>query len=172
MVIDVLPIVNDDALTNQWEAVIPSFPGVTDLVNTNIRITDFTVPTSVLSTYDINYKSQKFPKPGGKVTTEKTFTFTFRVDKFYNVYRGFHTWKNLLMNDYTGIALTDFSAGVSANRVPISIFPIDTNNVPLTKGWQFFGCFPSSVAGFTYSYDDDKPLTCSITMKYINYIFS
>jgi hypothetical protein len=164
--IDILPVISDDAISSQFMVVIPAFPGTIDLVNTNLRVTTIHIPDSVMGEYFVDYQSRKYPKPNGKIETENNTTFTFRIDKFYNVYRGFMTWRKLIGDDVTGIINPDYLNGTAANRINFQVVPINVAGVVLSKGWTFLGAYPKSVSGFDFDVTGADPLTCTVTMNF------
>jgi hypothetical protein len=170
MAISILEQVSDDLFDNMWEIIIPAFPGVTDLVNTTLRVESINTPEIAVPEYFIDYKSQKFPKPGGKVTTAKTFDFTFRVDKYLKVYKGFVAWKSSIIDDFTGVVSPDFANGSSAFRIPISIVPIDSAGNVLSAGFIFFGSYPTKITNLQFKYEGDgAPFKCTVSCSYSLY---
>lgn len=167
----ILSILEEDALANFFDVVIPSFPGVINLQQSNIRVTEIGIPNSSNGTYNVDYKAETMPKPNGKITTQKSFTFTFRIDKNYDVYKGFMAWRNLLLNEETGIGSPDFVNGTSPLRVPIKVVPSDNTGTVVTEGWTFTGCFPSEIGGFSYNVTTGDPLSCTVTMQFITMAF-
>ena len=168
--IDTVYAAGDDSLSNQWDLILPSFPGSIDVNNTMIRVTDFDVPEIAINTYTINYKTQALTKPSGKNKTPNTLTFTFRIDKYWQTYEGFENWKNLILNDDTGAMSPDVSLGAaSLIRVPIDVIPTDTNNVQTKKGWTFTGCYITSLAGVKFD-QEGSPLSAQVTMDFIKKI--
>lgn len=160
---------SDDALANQWMIAIPTFPGIIDPVGTNFRVTNVTIPDRSVGTYTVDYKTQKFTKPSGKDTTPNEFSFTFRVDKYWNVYKGFSNWHKQLIDPVTGFQAPDFANGTSLLRVPITVLTVDSQNVPTSTGWIFDGCFPSTVPGMEFSMESGDPITVAITMQFITF---
>lgn len=157
-----------DALENEFQLIIPTFPGVTDLQNTNIRITDVEIPGLDITVDKQEYKAQAMTKPAGKIDVKNSFSFTFRTDKLWKVYEGFENWMSLIINPDTGVMGNDGLPGVgSLIRVPMSVIPIDFANNINYKGWDFTGCWPSSLDGVSFKHSGGTPLTAKCTMQFI-----
>lgn len=168
MSIDTIASLGDDALQNLFEIVIPTFPGAIDVQSTMLRITKLSVPEYSINTYTIDYKTQKMTKPAAKISTPNSFTFSFRVDKYWDVYEGIETWINTIANHETGSMAADGLLGVaSAIRVPIDIIPVDANGEITKTGWTFQGCFPSGLSGISFDQSSTEPFEAQVTMQYI-----
>jgi hypothetical protein len=167
MAINAISVLGDDSLSNQFAIIIPSYPGQIDPNGDNFRVTNISIPERSINTYEVHYKTQKFTKPSGKDASANEFTFEFRVDKFWNTYKGFSDWHRAIIDPVTGIQTPDFANGVSGIRVPITVQTIDSNDVPTSTGWVFDGCFPSTIPGVDFAMDNGDPIVVSITMQYI-----
>jgi hypothetical protein len=170
--IETIYSLGDDALNNQFQMTIPSFPGVLDINATNLRVTEVTFPGYEVSTYTVDYKTQKFTKPAGKITTENSFDFTFRIDKYWKTYEGFEKWLGTILNPDTGVMSPDIDVpgAVSTIRVPITLVPVATDGTELKGGWDFTGCYPSAIDGVSFTQSDGTPLTVKVTMQYVKKI--
>ncbi len=170
--INILPLTNDDALANHYNMFIPTFPGVLDLVGSNLRVTNVTIPEVIVSEYEVHYKTRKFTKPGGKSENPNEFSFTIRIDKPYLVYKGFYEWNQRILNVQTGIKSDDYIGGVSPNRVPIQIAPTDGAGVPYTPGWTFEGCWCKSVPAISFDNTSGEPIVVDITISFETHYFN
>ncbi len=169
MSIDTVYAVADDALENQFEVIIPPFPGVIDISNTMVRVTEISVPETKIDVYTIDYKTQKFTKPKGQNATPNEFSFTFRVDKYWKIYEGFENWLKLIIDQDSGAMSPDVGVPGSSSliRVPIDVIPVDSNAVVTKKGWTFTGCFINSLDGVTFKQGSGEVLTAKATMQFI-----
>ena len=168
MGIDRIYNLGDDALTNLWDMSIGTIPFLNDVETTILRITDFTIPGTGVGTYEVNYKTQQFTKPGGKVEAPNEFSFDFRVDRNWLIYKAFVAWKNAVMNNYTGVRGTD--AAGSPTRVEVSVWPVageDIGNPISGVGlWRFEGCFVQDIGDVSLDYGSGDPVTVSVTMGF------
>jgi hypothetical protein len=167
--VDQIFAAGDDALNNEFQLTIPAFPGSIDVANTVIRVTSLSFPETSISTYAVDYKTQAFSKPAAKNKTPNSFSFDFRVDKYWKVYEGIENWLDIILNQSSGAMSPDIAVGgVSLIRVPIDIVPVDTNDVVTKKGWTMTGCFPSDLAGIEFTNTGDgTPITAKCTMQFI-----
>jgi hypothetical protein len=85
----------DDALVNMAELQFPVFNlfGLADPLK--FRTTQISIPEYMVGAYEVHWKTQRFEKPSGKDDSPKTMTFTFRVDKYYTVYKALMAWWQL-----------------------------------------------------------------------------
>jgi hypothetical protein len=96
MSVDSVYVTGDDALTNMAEIEFSPFSLFGPLKDAlKFRTTQISVPGFTMGSYEVHWKAQKFEKPSGKDEMEKTFSFTFRVDKYYTVYKALLAWWQL-----------------------------------------------------------------------------
>jgi hypothetical protein len=159
----------DDSLSNEWEIVIPAFPGSLDISSTMLRVTEFNSPNYSIGTYPIRYKTQQFDKPNASIKTENTFTFNFRNDKYWQVYEGFENWLALIINPDTGVAYPDVVLGsASTIRTNIDVIPVDNNGVITKKGWTYQGCYITDLSGPKFSnIEDGAPFIATPTIHFV-----
>lgn len=160
--------IGDDALDNEFEIFIPSFPGVVDLDNTTLRITELNIPDIGINTYTVDYKTQQMTKPKGKIKTANSFDFTFRIDKYWKVYEGFEEWLASIIDPETGSMGLDGLPGVpSTIRVPIDVIPIMADGTETKKGWQFVGSYITDLQGVGFKQAGGDPLLAKVTIDFI-----
>lgn len=167
MAISTISVVNDDALINNFLISIPEYPNALDITGTNFRVTNVSIPEQTIGTYDVHYRTQVLKKYSGKLETPNEFSFDFRVDKFWQVYKGFSDWMRLILDPVTGTQVPDFENGQSGIRVPISVITVDSNDAVTSTGWTFDGCFPSSITGVDFAMDTGEPVIATVTMQFI-----
>lgn len=167
MSVETIYAMGDDALTNLFDMSIATIPYINDLTQTLVRVQGFTIPATGSSTYEVNYKTQKITKPGGKIEAPNEFTFDFRVDRNWAIYKGFIAWKNAVANSYTGDIAPDNI--LSNNRVPIDVWAVAPTGEPIIGfgKFSFKGCYPSSVGDVAFDYGTGDPIIVTITMQYL-----
>lgn len=163
--IEAFYLMGDDALANEWEIVFPPFPGVIDLANSKLRVTQLTLPAQTKGTYEVDYKGRKITKPNGKIETTGEVTFTFRVDKNWNVYRGFSFWLNLIGDNKTGLMAPDMVNGVSAIRVPLTVYTVNSAGIPTGGNWTLDGAFITNLSTPAFDMSSGDALTCDVTLQ-------
>jgi hypothetical protein len=170
MSIDSVYATGDDALTNMAEILFNEFSLFGPLKEQlKFRTTQINVPGFTMGAYDVHWKSQKFEKPSGKDETEKTFSFTFRVDKYYTVYKALLAWWQYICNSDNGALAEDVGAvtGTSNIRTDIIVKTIDTQGVTTNEGFKFERAWLKSLAGFSYDVTSGEPLMCEVTMSFV-----
>jgi hypothetical protein len=163
----------DDALTNIAEILFNEFSLFGTLKEQlRFRTTNIDVPGFTMGSYSVHWKSQNFEKPSGKDETEKTFTFTFRVDKYYTVYKALLAWWQYICNSDSGALAEDVGSvtGTSNIRTDIIVKTIDTQGVTTNEGFKFERAWIKSLAGFNYDVTSGDPLTCQVTMSFVKMI--
>jgi len=173
MSIDAVYQQGDDALANFAEISISPFPLFGPLKdNLKYRTTQITIPAFNKGAYTVDWKAQRFEKPNGKDETEKTFTSTFRVDKYYTVYKALQSWWQYICNSDTGALAEDVGAvtGTSNIRTDIMVHTIDTQGVVTSEGFKFERAWLKNLAGFSYDVGQGDPLSCEITWSYVKLI--
>jgi hypothetical protein len=161
---------NDDAFQNEWEIIIPPFPGVIKSEDTQIRVTGVNIPAFTPGKYTVDYKSQRATKPSGKIETTNELTFDFRVDKNWEVYKGFRNWINIIANHNSGGIGIDYKDGVPINRVDVTVLTIDTLGEPTGETWVFTGSWISNLAEIPFTYESGDPLILTVTLDFIKMI--
>lgn len=164
MSIQTIRTFTEDALANQFQMIIPPFPGVGNLEQTNLRVLTVDIPEMTHETYEITKNGTKFTRPSGISGNPTEFSFTYRIDKNYEAYLGFIRWHRLIRDPQTGIMAPE-----SSYRVPITVQPIDTAGNALSGGWLMQGCFISSHDGISFDEESGDPLTASVTMQMLGY---
>jgi len=168
MSIDTVFEAGDDALQNHFELNITPIGlfGINDPVK--IRTTDVDVPAFSVGTYTVDYKSQTFTKPSGKITTPNEFSFTMRLDKYWVLYEGLYAWFSFIADSETGAMAEDVGAigGDSDIRTDITVIPIDSNGVVTGRGWKFHGAYPTNIPGFSFSMANGEPITIAPTFNF------
>jgi hypothetical protein len=173
MSIDSVYQLGDDALQNLAEIELSPFPLFGPLKDAlKYRTTQIDIPGFEKGAYEVHWKSQKFEKPSGKDDTQKTFTSTFRVDKYYTVYKALQAWWQYICNSDSGALAEDVGAvtGTSNIRTDIMVKTIDTQGITTSEGFKFERAWIKSLAGFGYQVTGGDPLECQITWSFVKMI--
>jgi hypothetical protein len=133
------------------------------------RTTQIDVPGFEKGVYEVHWKAQKFEKPNGKDETPKTFTSTFRVDKYYKVYTALMKWWQYICNSDTGALAEDVGAVTKTSniRTDIMVHTIDTRGVTTNEGFKFERSWLRSLQGFGYNVTSGDPLECQLTWSFV-----
>ena len=166
MIDPILALQGDDAFENEFQVVIPVFPGCLNPVGLNLRITKLETPSISYETYKVHYKTEDASKPSGKQTTEKKIKITVRIDKNYTVYKSFLNWARIIHDPATGSASRDFEGGIPVARVPITILYLDANGLPITTPEVYTNCLIADIPGRSYNYETGAPLTMDLEFYY------
>lgn len=167
--IDTIFALGDDFLSNQFKVIIPDFPGAggnTD--NLVFRITELQIPETAVATYEVHYGTQKFTKPSGKNDTQNEFVFSYRMDKFSEVYEKMEKWVNAALNQFSGAMASDIPGSL---RRDITVIGLDSYGNETNQGWQFIGCWPSRHASVQLSQDNGEPVIAEVTMQFMKKVF-
>lgn len=169
--VDNTELMNDDALQNEWEVIITDFPFLSDsgidAASLSLRVVSVSIPEQSISEYDVNYKSRKITKFGGKITTPNEFSFTLRVDKNWNAYNAIKNWHNFMADNDSGLLSADYMLGVSIYRRDIVVRTIDTNDNATGGYWKFVACAPKSVPTVDLNYDSGDAIIVTVNMNFI-----
>lgn len=141
--------------------------GLTDRLK--FRVTQISIPEYNVGMYEVHWKTQKFEKPSGKDESPKNMTFTFRVDKYYTVYKALMAWWQYIHNSDTGAMAEDVGAitGTSNIRCDFQVRCVDSNNVTTTEGWKFKAAWIKGIQGIEFDQSTGDPIMCQITMSYV-----
>jgi hypothetical protein len=171
LLLDDLMLLGEDALSNHYQLIIPSFPNVLQLPNLNMRVLSVDIPTQAIGTYEITKRGKKATRPSGLSEQERTFTFTYRVDKYFQVYQGMSQWLAYIQNPVTLSMGSDSGpagiGGPSTFRVPMIVLGLDTNDI-ITNTWTMTGCWPTEQDNISFEEESGDPITKSVTINFIN----
>lgn len=168
--IDSVYIQGDDALQNFAEIEISPFPLFGPLREAlKFRTTAISIPGFTMGSYEVHWKAQKFNKPSGKDETEKSFMTTFRVDKYYTVYKALMAWWQYICNSDSGALAEDVGAvtGTSNIRTDIMVHTIDTQGITTSEGFKFERAWLKSLAGIQYDVSNGEPITVELTWDFV-----
>lgn len=171
--IDTIFRAGDDALDNQAEVNITPlsfFPNADPL---KFRITSFSIPDFTIGEYDVAYKTQKFTKPNGRITTPNDFTFSFRADKYWTIYQALLVWKNYIGDDRTGTMAEDVGAitGRSSIRTDVSVLTFDSNGVATSPGWTMQKAWIKSLGGVSFdNTSEGSPVIIPVTLSFLKIV--
>lgn len=169
--IDTIYRLGDDALDNQGIIIIDPLPFLTEIEPLQFRISTFTIPEFPIPSYTVNYKTQKFNKPGGRIDTPNSFTFSFRADKYWKIYQELRTWKNIIGDDDTGAMAEDVVNGQSSIRTNFSVMTLDSNDVITSPGWQFTHAWLQSLGSVSFDQTaSGDPISVDVTLEYVKCI--
>ena len=173
MSIDSVYSQGDDALQNYAELELSPFPLFGPLKDQlKFRTTQIDIPGFVKGAYEVHWKSQKFEKPNGKDETPKTFTSTFRVDKYYKVYKALQAWWQHICDSDTGALAEDVGAatGTSNIRTDIMVKTIDTQGITTNEGFKFERAWLKELANIGYNVTSGDPIELQITWSSVKMI--
>ena len=173
MSIDAVYTTGDDALQNFAEIELSPFPLFGPLKDRlKFRTTQIDIPGFVKGAYEVHWKAQKFEKPNGKDETPKTFTSTFRVDKYYVVYKALQAWWQYICNSDSGALAEDVGAvtGTSNIRTDIMVKTIDTQGITTNEGFKFERAWLKEMAGIGYNVQQGDPIEIQLTWSFVKMI--
>ncbi len=168
--IDVIYQLGDDALDNQAQMIIEPLPFFPNMEALQMRITNFSIPEFSVGSYEVAYKTQKFTKPNGRIETPNTFSFSFRADKYWQLYQNFLVWKNLIGNDATGAVAEDVgsASGESSIRTNFSVMTMDSNQIVTSPGWDFTHGWLKSLGEVSFDQTSEgAPIIVAVTLEYV-----
>jgi hypothetical protein len=161
---------SEDALGNHFQVIIPTFPGCLDIDGLNLRTLTFDNPTPSIGTYTITKRGRTMTRPTGINDIGNELTFSYRVDRYYNVYNSINAWLYYIQNPETGAMGSDAGAmgsgGPSTYRVPITVLAKDTNDNLLAQ-WNYTGCYPLTQDAISFDEESGDPLTAAVTINFI-----
>lgn len=172
--LDILQTFGEDSLANHFQVLIPVFPNVIALANLNMRVKSIEIPAQAIGTYEITKRGKKLTRPNGVSEQGNDFSFTYRVDKYFQTYNSISQWMSYIQNPTNMVGASDSGplgvGGVSEYRVPIIVNGIDPQNI-ITNTWIMSGCWPSSQDAISFDEETGDPLEVSVTMQYITMVY-
>lgn len=155
------------ALSNQYSNEVPYM---------KIRTAGFDPPAASLATYENHYKTISVTVPSSKITLDRSFTLTIRVDAYYKVYKMLKAWEALKMKAYDGLAVNTFDpANCGTVTVKALSKPMDATMTGSdfktgdTINWTYQDVWIQSITGLSYSHNSSEPNTVSVKFIFGNY---
>lgn len=157
---DVILSLGSDALINQWQVLFPKgIPGGSHIDAVRLRIDKtFTMPQKQIATYEIDFRGAKLLKTAKKEDTDKTITFSVRVDQPWAVYDDLEAWHNLCYNPVTNTASSD-----ADTRIPIVLQNLDQNNA-IAKSFTFSYCKLKDMKVSDWDMASSEPVSVELTI--------
>lgn len=170
--IDTIFRAGDDALQNLFEINFSPISFLPEIDPLKIRVTDVSIPEYSVGVYTVDYKTQKFEKPSGKIETPNQFSFTLRADKYWTLYQALNAWHQYIADNDNGAMAEDVGpiSGESGIRSDITVIPTDANDIPTAPGWKFVKAFPVSIPSVDFSMGSGDPITLQITMSFLKMV--
>ncbi|MFW6225378.1 MAG: hypothetical protein ACOC3V_00300 [bacterium] len=165
MSVDKIYEMGDDALQNLFDISIDQLSYINDIGSTILRVQNLTIPGSGANTYEVHHKGSMITKPGGKVDAPKEFSFDFRVDRNWLVYKGLVLWKNAIANSITGIVSNDELG--DNNRINLTAWAVqpDGDAIPNFGKWLFKGAWISNIGDVGFDYTTGDPIVVTATFN-------
>lgn len=164
--IDTIFRAGDDALGNQFEINFTAFSLLSEVDRLKIRTTTVDIPNFAIGKYTVDFKTQRFTKPNGKIETPNEWTFAFRSDKYWVLYQALLAWHQYIADNDNGAMAEDVGAvsGTANFRTDITVIPTDSNDLPTAPGWKMHKCWPSDISGVSFDQASGDPLIVTVTM--------
>jgi len=162
-----------DAMNNMFEVDFNLPVGSTEEQNARLKVRaeGFTPPTASQTTYPVHWKTVSLDRPATKISLERTFSITFRLDAYYLVYQALLQWHKVTMHASKGFASNDLS-GLGEVTVKALDAPVvdvdgvdedsDINKTDVT--WNFKDVWIESLTPPTYSTSSAEP--SKVTAKF------
>lgn len=159
---DAILNLGDDALVNQYQAVFPKgIPGGSNTDAVRLRIDQtFPMPSEDIATYEVNFRGSKLIQTAKKEDTDKTITFSVRVDQEWNVYDDLEAWRNLCYNPVNNTASPN-----SVTRVPIIIQNLNQSGT-IVKSFTFTSCKIKTLKITDWDMGSAEPVRVEVTIIY------
>lgn len=172
----------EDALNN--EAIITIdinnlLPGLRDMIDSeslSFRAVDYSIPQKGVRTYEQSYKGFSIERWKAGVDITREVSITFRVDKYWKVYKFLKAWIELIASDNGG-----YTPDVSSNsvlRTSISIQSIiaqtqstgESKEVNTSPEWSFVGAYPKSIPEISFDQTaEGDPIQISVPFGFLDY---
>jgi len=171
--IDQIYATGDDALANQAELSLNEISSIFQMKDPlKLRITVIDIPAYTVGKYPVDFKTQRFTKPSGKIETPNEMTFSFRADKYWTIYQALLAWKRYIADEDSGAMAEDVGAltGTSSFRTDAIVHTIDSNDVVTYTGWKFVASWISDLQGITFDQASGDPIIVQGTLDFLKMV--
>ena len=175
----------EDALNNEAKITIDvsslGISALKDIIGQDelsFRATGFSVPQKEIATYDQSYKGFTIQRWKAGTGMDRTFDITFRIDKYWRVYRFLRGWMESISNlEGEGYFYPDVSDN-SILRATATIQQLantldangNTSETIIGNGWVFTGVWPRSIPAISFdTAGEGDQQTVDVTFGFLNY---
>ena len=169
-----------DAQSNLFEL---SFSG--DVLGTDasvlqrltVRTDNFTAPETSQKSYKVKFANISIDRPASQVEVNRQFSFDFRVDANYALYRTLLHQQSLIFNADKSRSAYDIKAFADASLLfttTVSVLTDSTMNVANSTEdstrnlFVFENCWISEIAPLSFVRDSSEPHTIRVTVNFID----
>lgn len=142
------------------------------------RAVEFNIPQKTIRTYSQSYKGFEIERWKAGVEMTRELTITYRVDKYWNVYRFHRAWMELI-SDLEGDGsyypdVADNSILRTTATIQQLANTLDSNGnaseTIIGNGWIFSGIWPKSMPEVTFNTTSEgDQVELQITYGFLNY---
>jgi hypothetical protein len=185
-----------DAMSNMFDVIVTPPEGIAGWVSgggggvdpnfkideLKFRIKTFKVPMLNIDQYAVQYKTVEVNRPKSKITGDRSFDLTFRLDSYYSIYTAFKEWEAYVANTVTGYAASSVPATgtvkVYANYGPLSANAgyLTGNNTGTFEDaggansmkWEFDNVWCWKVTEPEFAMEDSSPLEVTASFYFGN----
>lgn len=174
----------EDALNNEANITIDisslGVPSLKDIIGQDelkFRATGFNVPEKHVLTYDQQYKGFTIQRWKAGTDMTREFTVTFRVDKYWKIYRFLRAWMEFISNVEGDGAYFPDASDNSILRTTATIEQIiktlnssgAVSETIANNGWIFSGVFPKSLPDISFdTTSEGDQITIDVTFGFLN----
>ncbi len=168
---------SDDAQSNLFEL---SFSGLLTsadesvLQRLTVRTDNFTAPETSQGTYKVNFANVSIDRPASKVEVNRQFSFDFRVDANYSLYRTLLYQQSLVFNAEKSRSAYNLKAYADQDMLfttKVTIFSDSTMSTAADNTRDLFTfekCWISEIAPLSFVRDSSEPHTVRVTVNFID----
>ena len=168
---------SDDAQSNLFEL---SFSGLLTsadesvLQRLTVRTDNFTAPETSQGTYSVKFANVSIDRPASKVEVNRQFSFDFRVDANYSLYRTLLYQQSLVFNAEKSRSAYNLKAYADQDMLfttKVTIFSDSTMSTAADNTRDLFTfekCWISEIAPLSFVRDSSEPHTVRVTVNFID----
>lgn len=162
-----------DSFKNNFKIIFNVVPSALTILKSlsdklEYRIQNVNIPAIALSKYDVSYLGEKIQRVGSELEYTRELTFNLRIDRIWEVYRGFAEWRNKILSlDGSTQAIDSKDSNL---RIDITIDPIDRNAVAAYSSkikWDFKGCLITGMQELEFNHEAGDVNVVQITLSFI-----
>lgn len=141
-----------------------------------IRCSGFSLPETSQETYSVRFMNAYVNRPKPKVSLERTFTFSFRIDSQYDIYKTLLKQEKKTFDPYVGYTSSSISDKAENNDLfMVTVYLAkeggDSTNTGNTstfaEAFVFKNCWISSVSNVAFKHTSSDPLIAEVTVNYV-----
>ena len=160
----------NDAQTNMYLVKI-DYPGLSDVDKAaiTVRCKGFTPPQIEQQPYSVKFLNVHIDRPRAKITVNKYFDITFRVDVNYRYYTMLFGFQKKILNGNSDVNRSNINIDtIKDSSATITVSALQDNTTELAL-YKYYNCWIESITPVAYKQGTSDPAEITVRFNYLTF---